>query len=82
MALFDVIRLEKWQKYQPISILSLDIPDRTVLRVAGMFVIFSIPNHCKMLSFLSIKLFGLNSNFIEILDGILRDVRDKHQGFD
>ena len=51
MALFDVIRLEKWQKYQPISILSLDIPDRTVLRVAGMFV-----NLVILLFFIIVKL--------------------------
>ena len=35
MAVFDVVALERWQRRQPVSVLSLDIADRTVLRVAG-----------------------------------------------
>ena len=35
MSLFDVATLEQWQRYQPVSVLALDIADRAVLRVAG-----------------------------------------------
>ena len=38
MALCDIFALERWQKCQPVSVLSLDIPDRTVLKVAGQLV--------------------------------------------
>ena len=39
MALCDILALERWQRCQPVSVLSLDIPDRTVLKVAGLSVL-------------------------------------------
>ena len=35
MALTDLASLHKWQRCQPISVLTLDRADRAVLRVAG-----------------------------------------------
>ena len=35
MSLFDVATLEQWQRFQPVSVLALDLADRAVLRVAG-----------------------------------------------
>ena len=32
---FDRLSLEEWQRYQPLSVLRLDIADRAVLRIAG-----------------------------------------------
>ena len=32
---WDRESLEEWQRYQPLSVLQLDVADRAVLRVAG-----------------------------------------------
>ena len=32
---YDRVSLEEWQRYQPLSVLQLDIADRAVLRIAG-----------------------------------------------
>lgn len=32
---WDRVSLEEWQRYQPLSVLQLDVADRAVLRVAG-----------------------------------------------
>ena len=36
--MFDVSSLEQWQRCQPVSVLTLDLADRAVLRVAGMYI--------------------------------------------
>lgn len=35
---WDRVSLEEWQRYQPLSILQLDVADRAVLRVAGILM--------------------------------------------
>ena len=32
---WDRVSLEEWQRYQPLSVLQLDVADRAVLRIAG-----------------------------------------------
>lgn len=32
---WERLSLEEWQRYQPLSVLQLDVADRAVLRIAG-----------------------------------------------